>query len=124
MPNETGAKAPKAVTLVERIADGKSIYAKTCFACHQVTGEGLPNAFPPLAKSDYLNADVNRAIEIVLKGKTGEVVVNGKKYNSVMTAQTLTDDEVANVLTYVYSTWGNSKKEVTPAMVKAVRSKK
>ena len=41
-----------------------------------------------------------------------------------MTAQTLTDDEVANVLTYVYSTWGNSKKEVTPAMVKAVRSKK
>jgi len=84
----------------------------------------LPNAFPPLAKSDYLNADVNRAIEIVLKGKTGEVVVNGKKYNSVMTAQTLTDDEVANVLTYVYSTWGNSKKEVTPAMVKAVRSKK
>ena len=88
MPNETGAKAPKAVTLVERIADGKSIYAKTCFACHQATGEGLPNAFPPLAKSDYLNADVNRAIEIVLKGKTGEVVVNGKKFNSVMTAQT------------------------------------
>jgi nitrite reductase (NO-forming) len=82
----------------------------------------LPNAFPPLAKSDYLNADVNRAIEIVLKGKTGEVVVNGKKYNSVMTAQTLTDDEVANVLTYVYSTWGNSKKEVTPAMVKKERA--
>jgi nitrite reductase (NO-forming) len=66
---------------------------------------------------------VNRAIEIVLKGKTGEVVVNGKKFNSVMTAQTLSDEEVANVLTYVYSTWGNSK-EVTPAMVKAVRSKK
>ena len=124
MPDDVSAKAPKAVTLVERIAEGKSIYAKTCFACHQATGEGLPNAFPPLAKSDYLNADVNRAIEIVLKGKTGEVVVNGKKFNSVMTAQTLSDEEVANVLTYVYSTWGNSKKEVTPAMVKAVRSKK
>ena len=124
MPNDVSAKAPKAVTLVERIADGKSIYAKTCFACHQQSGEGLPNTFPPLAKSDYLNANVNRAIEFVLKGKTGEIVVNGKKYNSVMTAQTLTDDEIANVLTYVYNSWGNSKKEVTPTMVKAVRSKK
>ena len=51
-------------------------------------------------------------------------LVNGKKYNSVMTAQTLTDEEIANVLTYVYNSWGNSKKEVTPTMVKAVRSKK
>lgn len=124
MPEEEGNNAhPKPVTLQEKIAEGKSIYAKTCFACHQANGEGLANAFPPLAKSDYLNADVNRAIEIVLKGKTGEITVNGKKYNSVMTAQTLTDEEVAYVLTFVYNEWGNSKKEVTPEMVKAVRSK-
>jgi len=124
MPDENRAKPAKAITLTERIAEGKSIYGKTCFACHQASGEGLPNAFPPLAKSDFLNADINRAIEIVLKGKTGEITVNGKKYNSVMTAQTLTDEEVANVLTYVYSSWGNNKKEVTPAMVAAVRGKK
>ncbi|MFK7001651.1 copper-containing nitrite reductase [Flavobacterium oreochromis] len=124
MPNEKVIKPTKAVTLSERIADGKSVYGKTCFACHQANGEGLPNAFPPLAKSDFLNADINRAIEIILKGKTGEITVNGKKFNSVMTAQTLTDEEVANVLTYVYSQWGNSKKEVTPAMVTAVRAKK
>lgn len=124
MPDEKVIKPAKPVTLVERIADGKSIYGKTCFACHQASGEGLPNAFPPLAKSDFLNADVNRAINIVLKGKTGEITVNNKKYNSVMTAQTLTDEEVANVLTYIYSQWGNSKKEVTPAMVAAVRGKK
>lgn len=124
MPEDADAKAhPKAVTLEERIAEGKSIYAKTCFACHQANGEGLGDAFPPLAKSDYLNADVNRAIEIVLKGKTGEIVVNGKKYNSVMTAQTLTDEEVAHVLTFVYSQWGNSKKDISPAMVAAVRKK-
>ena len=121
MPGSKNASPSKAVTLPERIAEGKSIYSSTCFACHQPNGEGLPNAFPPLAKSDYLNADVNRAIEIVLKGKTGEMTVNGKKYNSVMTAQTLTDEEVANVLTYVYSTWGNSKKEVTTDMVAKVR---
>jgi nitrite reductase (NO-forming) len=122
MPEDANKeKRPKPTTLTERIADGKSIYNKTCFACHQPTGEGLPSAFPPLAKSDFLNADVNRAIEFVLKGKSGEIVVNGKKYNSVMTAQALTDDEVANVLTFVYNSWGNNKKEVTPAMVAAVR---
>ncbi len=113
----------KPTTLAERVADGNSVYSKTCFACHQSKGEGLSNAFPPLAKSDYLNADVNRAIEIVLKGKTGEITVNGQKFNSVMTAQTLSDDEVANVLTYVYSAWGNNKKEVTASMVSAVRKK-
>ncbi len=119
--DENAVKFAKPTTLAERIEDGKSIYGKTCFACHQQNGDGLPNAFPPLANSDFLNADPNRAIEFVLKGKTGEITVNGKKYNSIMTAQTLQDDEVANVLTFVYSSWGNSKKVVTPAMVAAVR---
>ena len=77
-----------------------------------------------MAKSDYLNADVDRAIDIVIHGKTGEMTVNGKKYNSVMTAQTLTDEEIANVLTYVYNSWGNSKKDVTKEMVEKVRKAK
>lgn len=125
MPEDSAAKPhPQAVTLEERIAEGKSIYASTCFACHQAEGGGIAKTFPPLAKSDYLNADVNRAIDIVLRGKTGEITVNGEKYNSVMTAQTLKDEEVANVLTYIYHSWGNSKKEVTPAMVSAIRNKK
>jgi nitrite reductase (NO-forming) len=125
MPVDANKKiVSKPTTLAERITDGKSIYNKTCFACHQANGDGIANAFPPLAKSDFLNADVNRAIEIVLKGKTGEITVNGKKFNSVMTAQTLSDDEIANVLTYVYSTWGNSNKEITAKMVANVRNKK
>ncbi len=124
MPSDAqGSAEPKAANMAERISFGKSLYSKTCFACHQENGEGLASAFPPLAKSDYLNADVNRAIEIVLYGKTGEITVNNKKYNSVMTAQALSDDQVANVLTYIYSQWGNSKKEVTPEMVAAVRKK-
>ena len=124
MPNSKAANPAKAVTLAERIADGKSIYSTTCFACHQPAGEGLPNAFPPLAKSDYLNADVDRAIGIVLHGKTGEITVNGLKYNSVMTSQTLSSAEVANVLTYVYNSWGNSGKVVTKDMVEKVKNKK
>ena len=50
---------------------GKGVYTKTCIACHQATGAGIPGAFPPLAKSDYLNADVNRAIKQVIKGSNG-----------------------------------------------------
>ncbi|QTE23188.1 copper-containing nitrite reductase [Polaribacter cellanae] len=109
--------------LAKKIADGKQVYMKTCFACHQAEGQGIPNAFPPLAKSDYLNADVKRAIGIILHGKTGEITVNGKKYNSVMTKQTLTDEEVADVMTYVYNSWGNNKTNVSIKTVKEVKSK-
>lgn len=123
MPDEAGSNVPKAANLSERIAMGKSIYSKTCFACHQNSGEGLNGAFPPLAKSDLLNADVNSVIDFVVKGKSGEMTVNGKKYNGVMPAQTLSDEEIANVLSYVYNSWGNSGKEVTPAMVAAQRKK-
>jgi nitrite reductase (NO-forming) len=108
-------------TVAEQIAAGKAVYGTTCFACHQSEGQGVPNAFPPLAKSDYLNADPKRAITTVLKGLSGEITVNGKKINSVMPSQNLTDDQIADVLTYVYSSWGNNKTVVTPAMVKAQR---
>ena len=103
---------------------GKAIYAKTCVACYQANGQGIPNALPPLAKSDYLNKDVNRAIKVVLNGLSGPVTVNGKKFNSAMTSQGLSDQQVADVLTYVYSSWGNNNTKVTPAMVKAQRGKK
>ncbi|MEP1094053.1 MAG: copper-containing nitrite reductase [Cyclobacteriaceae bacterium] len=121
MPGEA-PKTPIAASVLERVDLGKQIYSRTCFACHQAEGQGIPNAFPPLANSDYLNADVDRAISTVVHGKSGEITVNGKTYNSTMTAQTLTDEEVANVLTYVYNSWGNNKTEVTPRMVARVKS--
>lgn len=125
MPNgrekvETVAVASK--TLEEQMTAGKQIYSQTCFACHQGEGQGIKGAFPPLAKSDYLNADVNRAIDIVLKGKSGEITVNGEKYNSVMTRQIISPEEIADVLTYVYNSWGNNKSVVTTTMVKARRN--
>jgi nitrite reductase (NO-forming) len=107
----------------EQMKFGKQIYMQTCFACHQAEGQGIPNAFPPLANSDYLNADVNRAIDIVLNGKTGEITVNGQKYNSVMTRQMLSSEEIANVLTYVYNNWDNNKTVVTSEMVNKVKNK-
>ena len=126
MPTGNGKKEKvetKALSFEEKMQFGKDKYMATCVACHQANGQGIEGAFPPLAKADYLNADVDRAIDIVLHGKTGEITVNGKKYNSVMTAQALSDEEVSNVLTYVYNSWGNSKKEVTPEMVEAVRNR-
>jgi len=113
-----------AKSLEEQLEFGKQKYMQTCFACHQAEGQGIPNAFPPLAKSDYLNANVDRAIGTVLHGLTGEITVNGEKYNSVMTRQMLSSEEIANVLTYVYNSWGNSKKVVTKDMVEKVKKSK
>ncbi|EID73898.1 nitrite reductase [Imtechella halotolerans K1] len=110
-------------SLAQQITDGKNLYSRTCFACHQSEGQGIPGAFPPLAKADYLNANVNRAISTVLHGLSGEITVNGSKYNSVMTSQNLTDQEIADVLTYVYNSWGNNKTRVTAEMVKTERAK-
>ncbi|NGX84379.1 copper-containing nitrite reductase [Aequorivita sp. KMM 9714] len=120
---KTPKEEVKALSFEEKMKFGKDKYMATCVACHQANGQGIEGAFPPLAKADYLNADVDRAIDIVLNGKSGEITVNGKKYNSVMTAQALSDEDVANVMTYVYNSWGNNKTDVTPEMVQAVRNR-
>ena len=73
---------------------------------------------PPLAKSDWLAANRKGAIDAVLHGMTGKVKVNGQDYNSVMPPMNqLTDDEVANILTYVYNSWGNPGGKVSKAEV-------
>lgn len=117
------AKEDMAQNLDERLEFGKDIYTRTCAACHQQNGKGLPSAFPPVANSDYLNEDIGRAIDVILNGLQGEVTVNGEVYNSVMPGQNLTDDEVANVLTYITHQWDNTPVEVTPEMVQAQKDK-
>jgi nitrite reductase (NO-forming) len=116
------AQPVRAATTAERIEFGQRVFTQNCAACHQIDGRGIPGAFPPLARSDYLNADVRRAIGVVLNGLTGPITVNGERYASVMPAINLSDESVANVLTYVYSQWGNSRKVVTPDMVAGVRA--
>jgi len=102
---------------------GKQVFLSTCFACHLATGEGLPNVFPPLAGSDFLAADSDRAIRVVTRGLTGPVTVNGNNFNNVMPPHTtLTDDQVADVLTYVKNTWGNDLGTVTVEDVRRVRA--
>ncbi len=110
---------------IENIKDmGKNIFSMTCQACHQAEGKGIPNVFPPLAGSDFLNADKERAIGIILHGKQGPVTVNGNKFNGVMPPQNLNDEQIAAVLTYVYHSFGNSGKTVTKEEVNKIRNQK
>lgn len=104
--------------IVEEVAStdyaaGEEVYNTTCKACHQASGEGIVGAFPPLANSDYLLEDKNRAIKQVLEGSSGEIVVNGETYNGTMTPQNLEDQQVVDVINYVLNSWGNEGGEVT-----------
>jgi mono/diheme cytochrome c family protein len=108
----------------ERIELGKRLFTTVCALCHQATGQGIPAQFPPLARSDFLNSDKGRAIKILLNGLQGEVVVNGQRFNNSMPSFPLSNEDVANALTFVYNSFGNSGQEVTPEEVKAQRGKK
>lgn len=103
---------------------GKAAYLANCAACHQPDGKGMTGAFPPLAKSDFLKApDYKDAINAVLHGKSGKLVVNGQEYSGVMPAMShIEDTDIANILTYVVSSWDNPGGTVTAAQVAAARS--
>ncbi len=102
---------------------GRVVYA-TCTTCHQATGLGVPGAFPPLAGSSILTGAPEIPIAIVLHGMSGPITVSGAEYNSVMTAwgPMFDDAQVAAVLTYVRSQWGNDAPAVTADQVAKVRA--
>jgi len=93
-------------------SEGKAIYNDFCMQCHMVNGEGVPKAFPPLAKSDYLKNNRLKSIKGIKYGMSGEITVNGVKYNSVMAAQGLSNKEIANVMNYITNSWGNENTQL------------
>ncbi|MES2330279.1 MAG: cytochrome c [Bacteroidota bacterium] len=117
---------PPPVTGMKATMDrGKLIYLKQCLACHQVDGGGVPHLNAPLdAATQVVNNNKERLIKIVLKGMTESVELDGEYYSNKMAPHTdLTDQEIADVLTYVRNSWTNKASAVTPAEVKAVRLK-
>ncbi len=112
-------------------ADGAAVYAR-CSGCHKATGTGVPDVFPPLAGHAAKLANASRVypIEVVLFGLTGEIRVDGRVYKGRMPAYAglLGDDEIAAVLNYILTSWGNDKAvgagfaKITPDEVKAVRA--
>ena len=105
-------------------ADGKKVYSATCAACHQATGEGAAGTYPPLAGSEYVTGEEGKLARVVLHGLAGEIEVQGETYNGAMPAwgAVLNDADIAAVLTYIRSAWGNKAAPVTAATVAQIRA--
>lgn len=116
---------PKIANLTKdiQIQKGKAVYMQTCFVCHQPEGQGVAGQIPPLAKSDFLATLTKEDyIRGVLMGRSGPIVVNGMTYNGTMVPMNyLNDEDIANVLTYVRNSFGNSGDAVTPQEVARIR---
>lgn len=104
---------------------GEAVYTQFCLACHQANGGGVPNLNPPLIKTKWVLGDKKELIKVVLQGLTGEITINDDTFNGTMPPHNtlLNDQQVADVLTYVRSSFGNKAAAVKPAEVKAVRAK-
>ena len=108
----------------EVLARGEAVYLQNCAACHQANGQGLAGVFPPLAGSDYLEREREEVLSAALFGLSGPIVVNDVEYNSVMPSMGyLTDQELADAITYVFMSWGNSGSAVSVEEVADLRVK-
>ena len=103
---------------------GKKIFSANCQTCHQANGEGVPGQYPPLAGSEFTNGGSRRMAMIVLKGLQGPVKVKGQQFGSAVMQpwdKTLTDQKIADVMTYERSEWGNHASPVTAEQIAALR---
>jgi mono/diheme cytochrome c family protein len=103
---------------------GKKIFAANCQTCHQANGLGVPGQYPPLAGSEFTIGGSRRPAMIVLKGLQGPVKVKGQQYGAAVMQpweKTLTDQKIADVLTYERSEWGNNASPVTAEQIAALR---
>jgi mono/diheme cytochrome c family protein len=119
-----GGQSEKAPVAKDSMAAGEQVYKTVCVACHQPNGLGLPNVFPPIAKTEYVIGDPKRFAAMVLKGVAGPITVDGKLYTNMMPGQEalLTDEKIAAVLTYVRASFGNQAPAVSAEVVKAARA--
>ncbi|MDQ2872027.1 MAG: cytochrome c [Candidatus Eremiobacteraeota bacterium] len=102
--------------------NGAQVFASNCSSCHQAKGQGIPQTFPPLAKNPVVTGNPTQVIHIVEYGLNGKISALGKPYNGSMPAWkgNLSESDIASVITYIRSSWGNSASAVTPSQVTAV----
>ena len=113
-------------TNAQDMAKGQKLYTEYCKTCHQDGGKGLSTVYPPLAGSDVLKSKSKaEIIKYVTGGLKGELIVNAKKFNGIMNPlpPKYSDQDVADILTYVYGNWGNPGGKITVADVKKNRVK-
>jgi len=104
-------------------AAGQKVFETNCAGCHGALGTGVPNVFPPLVANPYVSGDAKRVIHTVKFGLTGKITVKGGTYNGTMPPWegTLSDSQIANVITYIRTTWKNKGTPVTVSQVRAVK---
>jgi len=102
--------------------EGNNLYLKYCLACHQMDGSGVPGMYPPLKKSDWVNGDKKRIINVLIKGLEGDITVKGQSYSSSMPKQDyLSNKQIAQVLSYVRKNFGNQADSVKVREVSSIR---
>ena len=105
-----------------QIAKGKALYLVSCSACHQPNGQGLEGIAPPLAGTRWPSESEDRLARIVLHGLRGPITVAGTEYNLEMPAMGFFDDQdIAAILTYIRSAWGNPSRPVTREAIGKIR---
>lgn len=119
---DTGPAGPKDVAA--QIKDGEKLYIQQCSTCHQANGQGVAGSFPPLAKSPWVHGDPARVIKIANYGIAGDIDVEGHHYNGAMPdiGAGLSDQKLADLLTYVRQAWGNTADPIDVDTVKEVRA--
>ena len=106
-------------------ARGKTVYLQRCMVCHQADGGGVPKLNAPLDASSAINgSDVSKLIKYIVKGFADRVEIDGELYSNAMPAAAdLTDQQIADVLTFIRNSWTNKAGPVTTLQVKQTRSK-
>ena len=104
------------------LVNGKSVYEKTCLTCHQANGGGVPHMNPPLAHAAFVIGDKEKLIQWVLLGSTTKVPIDGKYYSNNMPPQAaLSNQDIADVLTFIRTNFDNKASGITADEVKYVR---
>lgn len=123
LSNAQAKKPAQARLSAASAARGKIVYTNTCLPCHMADGGGVPNMNPPLIQTKYVLGDKAKIISIVLNGFDEEIEINGQHYTNTMPPQVqLSDQQIADVLTFVRSNFGNKASAVTLAEVKKIKA--
>lgn len=106
------------------MVEGEKVYTQHCLLCHQSNGSGVSGLNPPLKGTEYVTGDQERLLKIMLNGSNVGLVVNGSTYSNAMPAfGMLSDEDIANVTSYIRNSFGNSAESISAEEVRAVRTK-